>query len=1227
MANTKEYKIVINGISESVSAVDALNKQLDALEKRIKTLENSNVKVNSGGGNANVLNEEAAVQKEINKLKKEGATLDAKIIAAQDEVYKKVDATKQLYKETVADQKALAAQERLTADAYSNTMQGMKQNLADLKAVINTTDLADTDKIKQMTDQAGALTKKLKEMEEAYGQFGRNVGNYQDAANGFKGLAIQVGDVTQKFDNAKQALKELKKERDTLSTKKDMGLISEEEAKRLQDLIPTVAQLQSSIQDAGKPMDALLDGMQSFVAIMQSTKGISAFFGIDNAEVDKTIKNLVALQNAMQGLQTIQKQIQSREGIGKWIAPFNSGIDKATTKLLVYNKALLGTSTAAKAAAVGINLFSKALKAAVSMGIILAIELVIEKVMDLVESFKKVDDAVKRTEEVQKELSKTYTEASANILKYKTIVENFNGTKEEEKRLTEKLNSELGSSIGQYKNIAEWKDALIKKSEAYIQMLVEEAKAQKLISQLVEIDEKKRESNKKQNEESWTDQFENFALGAGHAQKRRKKNNQETQKALREEEKSINEQIKSIYQNIYKIQEDNKIGYFAPQIDNNTDKTKKALEKEKKELADAEADLIAITIQLMDEGWLKRKAELEHERDERIRQIEQSGKLVTERTTAVIALYNKTIQEEEKKWADERLKTYENYAKQIQSVNDETFKMNQDTKSQNLDNEKEAMIDFIKFSKNYNKELLDIEEKYADAAAKIKQETLDKDYEDAKKEEKDRHDRLVREGGEYEKMLKADKITKEQYDALIEAENKAFAEKMKVIDEKYATDTINITKEALEKKKEAWNNYWSSVVKTVQDGNNTITKDMNDFMKSFNKLSSASSSNPFAGFASYAIGMKKLAEAKDKYLNQIKKIDGQLNELDKNRAKMSKEAYDQQKAQLMEEKVFAMQQLENMEEMKEMLNHILIDAAFNLTSMVINGIFDNMDLAFDKEQEELDKANELLDKQLDKQQDIVQQHKDAIDAIEDELATARGSRRQHLIDQLNAEVEAQRAAQAEEKRIEKEKEANEKKQEALDKKRQKAQYKRDIASIIVSGAQAIVNGYATKPAWVGLVLGPLMATLTAAQLAIAIANKPYAKGGLLEGPSHREGGIPVGNTGIEVEGKEYVIRKKSTAQNIDLLDYINKSERKLDLSDFIDFYSSKVKKSITSSSPRAKYADGGTIPMLNNDYNFDDRLLSAFEDYSNRPVYVSVVDINRRQTAVKNVQVLAGLGE
>ena len=64
MANGKKtYEIVINGIQQSVDAVESLNKQLDALEKRIDALAKKNVSVSASGGGSNksALDEEAKI--------------------------------------------------------------------------------------------------------------------------------------------------------------------------------------------------------------------------------------------------------------------------------------------------------------------------------------------------------------------------------------------------------------------------------------------------------------------------------------------------------------------------------------------------------------------------------------------------------------------------------------------------------------------------------------------------------------------------------------------------------------------------------------------------------------------------------------------------------------------------------------------------------------------------------------------------------------------------------------------------------------------------------------------------------------------------------------------------------------------------------------------------------------------------------------------------------------
>lgn len=186
-------------------------------------------------------------------------------------------------------------------------------------------------------------------------------------------------------------------------------------------------------------------------------------------------------------------------------------------------------------------------------------------------------------------------------------------------------------------------------------------------------------------------------------------------------------------------------------------------------------------------------------------------------------------------------------------------------------------------------------------------------------------------------------------------------------------------------------------------------------------------------------------------------------------------------------------------------------------------------------------------------------------------------------------------------------------------------------SIIVSTAMATANGLATQPFIpVGIAMGALATTLGMVQYALAAQQKPYAHGGQLDGgvaqgPRHRDGGIPVLGGRASIEGGEFITNRQSTANNIDLLEFINSKKKKVDVSDLIDFYSSgNIKRNI--SGIKTKFEDGGYIPSLPNSIDvFDDRLIQSFEAYSNRPVVVSVVDINNKQADVKRVQTLAGL--
>lgn len=273
----------------------------------------------------------------------------------------------------------------------------------------------------------------------------------------------------------------------------------------------------------------------------------------------------------------------------------------------------------------------------------------------------------------------------------------------------------------------------------------------------------------------------------------------------------------------------------------------------------------------------------------------------------------------------------------------------------------------------------------------------------------------------------------------------------------------------------------------------------------------------------------------------------------------------------------------------------------------------------------MEQLNDQIAEYEDKQQkleDITRTHADNINSIEDKLATARGDRREHLIDQLNYEMEAKRKALAEEKKNQQELDKLKEKADEEDLKQKKKQKQRDLTSAIISAALATANGYATKPFLPnGLLYGSIAAALGAAQVAI-IANTKYANGGVIEGASHDHGGVKVLGGRAEVEGGEYITNKKTTAQNVDVLDFINSKRRRLNINDFVEFYGTPAKKNLTSL--KTKFATGGQIPSLS-EIGADSRLLDAFAAYANRPVVVSVQEINDVQADVQNVRVLAGL--
>lgn len=1383
MANTKEYKIVINGLTESINAVESLNKQLDKLEQKIKVL-NSTKAV--AGGTATTKTSKSTLSEE-EKLAKKIEQIDAQRVAYSKKIYQSYLAAKDVLKETLNDQKQIAAEERLQADSYRNTMQDLKQKLADIKVVMQTTEIG-SDVFQRYTKEANELTNKLKELEQAYGQFGRNVGNYASAADGFNKIKVAVGDTVREYDNYRQAIKELRQERFQLS--QSVG----QEADEYKKVDTALKTLESDYQDLAKSssvMDNILDTMQGFTALASIGVGFNTLFGINDSTFQETMQKLTALLVIMKSIEALMLQIQTRQGyVAKgfmYIGEVSNKVFGALFSALLkvegaVLKVAVGTQRAGRIMRTSMDAVLKILNALrvtfatlLTGGILLFLPELLTFFSDFIKSLNSskiaADNAASAIKALNQQLKirndllaasylkgeisdekyleqiyNNQAEALAKQIEYLKIraselqANNFSngfGLFKKEKNTeftgkaltgeTEIRNGRLidpnGMGFGiTVKNIQEvekaWKQCneALKEGKDYfdkwgtglsgwLNSLLTTTKDTEVVMRGLG---NTMLSNFVASFETANKQFKDGKISAeqyaAELNKLQKQMNSSEvlnsvianlDKYIPDDE--VREAVQSIINEIIRlddafnmtseaqihywnqvridamkdglkkelaqIQENERheiteVGKTQEQINlihakyqrqrlnaqekANKEAANKAKEANKKQIA-AENELIALRIENMKDGLDKRLAELENERRLELQKVKENGIKVGELSLEINKKYDQKILDEKRKWAFDVLKIYQDLAARIENINRRTFEIETSTASQKVANREsskkedlgyalinENSYDNLNKMDDYYKRLIGIEREAADEEAQIQQERLDRELEFNKKEEELRYERLMNlDNGEYIQRLRAGQITQEQYDELIEKEKQAHNARMKALDQQYVTESNKLIEDGLKKTHQIYSNYFDKIINTVKEKKAQIDQAA---------MNSTATDKTGFGIVNIKQTYKNIDQALKGYedlKNETIKKQQELDQALKDK-KISAEDFAVKKKDLDDTlKGIDQSVKETVEKQKDVWGEFVasiqkyVNAIGQGIQQTMQAVWDYQDYMMDKEQDELDKWNDKLDEQLSKQENIIEQHKNSVDSIEDELATARGDRRQHLIDQLNAEISAERAAQKEKQRIEKEQEQAKKKQEALDKKRREQEYKRNVAQAFIAWHLSIANGLATQPFLpVGIAMGALATALGAVQYALVKSQKPYAKGGQLDGgvaqgARHRDGGIPVLGGRASIEGGEFITNRRTTAENVDLLEFVNSKHRKLSIDDFIDFYSTTPRKVIRG--VRTKFEDGGYLPTLPSTLDVKDQLQNIVINQDNRPVVVSVVDINNKQEDVRRVQTLAGL--
>ena len=273
-----------------------------------------------------------------------------------------------------------------------------------------------------------------------------------------------------------------------------------------------------------------------------------------------------------------------------------------------------------------------------------------------------------------------------------------------------------------------------------------------------------------------------------------------------------------------------------------------------------------------------------------------------------------------------------------------------------------------------------------------------------------------------------------------------------------------------------------------------------------------------------------------------------------------------------------------------------------------------MDVAIEEAEAKLEEAEELHDKAVEK----VEESQDRIAELRDKMKDSSGAQLEQYKQQMAEETMLLQQREAEERRLQKEKEKREQELEKEKKKKRKLELKQQLVDATVSGALAVVNGLATKPFLpLGIAMGALAATATAIQIAaISKQLSKLADGAILGGKPHSQGGIKIPQMGVELEGGEAVINKKSTAKYLPLLDRINAEGN-----------GGKHTLMQTANNIR-KFADGGVMNYQRIDDNFKTldvsrNIESAIGNINFQPK-VSVVEIARGINNLTQVRELAG---
>lgn len=1188
MANQKEYKIIINGITESIEGISTLQDSLDRL----------GVKVEEQGSN---------IQKSSRSMD-ELAKAEQKIAEYNEEYQRALQADK-----AVLADKNKAIKESLDLEKANMTVQEGAQStyaekqqlLSALGKVIKNTNAETEEEIQKQNElkaQYAALNQELKDFDASLGNHQRNVGDYGQATK-----------------NLKQELREFQLE---MANMLDNGVSKADP--QFVELAKKAGALKDAMSDAGeeinrfasdtKGLDDVINIAQSATAAFELYKGTMSAFGIETEGAEEAMQKLMGAMSIIQSLQTLSETLQNGSATARL---FNTAL-KVTGTQLVQNQlasikataAQQGLSTVQKAGAIASKTLGLAMKSIPLMFIIGLVATLITHWEDIVGWFKKtfpvldkMGGAFNILKGVIMGVGKAVVhwlvnpfETFAKVIK-KILAKDFDGAVKEAINGLKNQFTGLGDAFNkEYKaQIDKGLDDIAKNNAA--------KQAEQTANELEQL--KARKGNQaKYSREGIKLQNKLFA-----ERKRAAKGNAEELKKINLDELNFQREC-----------EEQKAAATKKSADARTRANKAAADAAKR-IADEEAQRIAD-----EEAKRKRINDKKNGLSQANNSLEQE--LVRQKI--------KLQEEEVKKYEKGPIASYTEASNKLKDLKLELVNLN----------DKSSELNFIKDFKDFGLNLVQIKDILDATDKKFKNMVVsEKDMEEAfpditKKLDKEGLiefttlvQKLITANSEFASQREEiNKQTTEGINKTIEAEKKANADFfVKVKDNAIA---------AIEKAIDGVENIDTSKIKSLWHrifDKNEVKKQEEAFTESWNHLGEVLDNNLFNMMQSwqgyldyikdkYGEDSKEYIEEQKKMYEAFKKYHKLRKQADKNSGGTSSTSnmgaangkggkkqgqYVSDNGNTDFKKLFSLDP--DNDDQDDFFPH---EKIAEIANMLFENVFDPINEAFsamlefqiEEAQEALDKATEMHEKSVDQ----LEESQNKVQELNDKMKNSSGAQLEALKQQQADEMLLLAQREAEEKRLAREKEKREKELAKKEKQQKKQELKmkliEGIANTAVSVTKALIWGWPLGAIFAGIIgaMGAVQTAIIAKQM-----NK-LADGGLLQGRSHAQGGIPVGNTGIEVEGGEYVINRRSTAKYLPLLQAINEEGAR--------------KKTVANQ--LGKYANGGQLNYQRISSNLDsvdtNKVIQNSIDQIDMHPQVSVVDINRGQKNLTQVRQMAG---